>query len=109
MQVPLIIEVIPNPSVPTQVANAAATSILNELVVLSFGAVEPLKPGTEAEGQPTRLEAPVVARVAIPASAFGSFLAGAMSLIKGLPQPQRDQYGWTKVAEVVSKAAAEGE
>jgi hypothetical protein len=83
---------------PPKAANFVATSVLGELVILSFGYADPLTLQASVEGKTILAEAPIFAQVAIPRTVYAQTLVQTLSLIKQLPD--RDTFLWPQLKAV---------
>src|SRR5437870_2723963 len=81
---------------PPRAANYVATSFMNEMTIVSFGYVDPLKqlPPAAVIGQPISVEAPIFAQVAVPRSVYAQSLRESLAIIKQLPD--RDTFLWNE-------------
>jgi hypothetical protein len=89
---------------PPKAANFVATSVLGELVILSFGYADPLTLQASVEGKPVLAEAPIFAQVALPRSVYAQSLRDSLLLIKQLPD--RDTFFWQQLKAVFADTGA---
>lgn len=90
---------------PPSTANAASTSVLNEMMILSFGYFDPLKMGeskvtnkASTEG-PLEVEAPVFVQAALPRSVFIAWMTSTLRMMGD--QKDRENMGWSEVLAVI--------
>lgn len=97
----IVVTLAANPaSGPPTMATAVATSIVNELVVLSFAYYDPLTLQSSDAGRATAT-AKVFSQVGIPRSVCAQWLEQTLSVIKGMPD--RETLGWSRLVQVFSR------
>lgn len=90
------------PGTPPVTANAAGTSLVHDLVVLSFGYFNPLTVPPPVKGVVTA-SAPVFQQIAMPRSSFAGWLRSTLTLIAGAKD--RDAYGWAEIQKALAEHA----
>lgn len=84
---------------PAPVATVAVTSLVNELVVLSFAYYDPLLARAGPDGQ-LKVDAEVFSQIALPRSTCAHWLEQTLTMVKGLND--RDTLGWDRVVSLVT-------